>query len=60
MSLDRKRLTNIRSLQNLQGIGGNASHDALTVRDQFKNYFNSSTGSVSWQQERVRAGRFNT
>jgi len=31
------------------------SNDATRIRDQFKNYFSSEIGSVSWQNARVTA-----
>lgn len=40
-------------LQNLPMQGGNATKEAFSVRDLFKNYFNSDSGSVSWQGDRV-------
>ena len=36
-------------LQNLPLQGGNATRDALTVRELYKDYFNSEAGSVPWQ-----------
>ena len=34
--------------------GGNATKYAFKIRDTFKDYFSSETGSVSWQQDRVQ------
>lgn len=42
-------------LRNLQPSGyHHDSDEALRVRENFKNYFNSVIGSVPWQQEAVR------
>lgn len=49
-------LAEMSGLQNLRNIRGNSRTDALTVRDNFKNYFNSEVGLVEWQL-RVRSGR---
>ena len=40
-------------------IGGNPSLYAVDVREKFKNYFVSETGSLPWQVEMVRRGRKN-
>lgn len=32
---------------------GNSTHEAFRVREAFKDYFNSSSGSVSWHQKHV-------
>jgi hypothetical protein len=49
-------IDNIEGLENLR-IGGNASLNALEVRDRFKNYFNSAAGSVEWQFNKIREGK---
>jgi hypothetical protein len=48
---------NIEGLENLRRTGGNASLNALEVRDRFENYFNSAAGSVDWQFNKIREGR---
>lgn len=37
-------------LDDLPRQGGNATRDAFLVREKFKDYFNSATGGVSWQE----------
>ncbi|KAJ8886708.1 hypothetical protein PR048_012920, partial [Dryococelus australis] len=49
-------LSDIQRLQSFRGISGNYCHDALKVRDYFKQYFNSDRGLVNWQRAKVRAG----
>jgi hypothetical protein len=45
---------NVRSsLTKIPNQGGNAHQSAFEVRDKFKQFFNSPSGSVSWQYERV-------
>lgn len=44
-------------LVDLPGIGGNSSRSSIDIREQFKNYFTSDAGSVSWQTEMVRRGK---
>jgi len=39
------------TLQNIPTQGGNASQPAFQVRELFKDFFNSTAGSVSWQNE---------
>ncbi|KAB0803165.1 hypothetical protein PPYR_00135 [Photinus pyralis] len=46
-------------IENIPGIGGASTTNAMGVRDSFKNYFNSPNGSVSWQTEMVRRGKRN-
>ena len=41
-------------MQNLTRLPGyRSSHDAMEVRDTFKEYFNSPQGALTWQQSRV-------
>lgn len=51
------RLREMNGIRNIAGIGGNATTDARAIRDAFKDYFNSESGSVPWQLQRVQAGR---
>ncbi|XP_046472544.1 uncharacterized protein [Neodiprion pinetum] len=44
------------TLNPMGNIGGNATAEAIAVRDKFKDYFNSAAGSVDWQIEMVRRG----
>ena len=45
---------NVRSnLIKIPNQGGSADQSALEVRDKFKQFFNSLSGSVPWQNERV-------
>jgi hypothetical protein len=39
------------AIWNLSHRGGNATREAFQVRDAFKDYFSSETGSVSWQNQ---------
>ncbi|KAL4135719.1 hypothetical protein QTP88_007314 [Uroleucon formosanum] len=39
------------TLQNLTMQGGNASQQAFQVREMFKDFFNSTIGKLSWQNE---------
>ncbi|XP_030757115.1 protein ANTAGONIST OF LIKE HETEROCHROMATIN PROTEIN 1-like [Sitophilus oryzae] len=48
-----------QGLIDIPGIGGNPSLYAVDVREKFKNYFVSETGSLPWQVEMVRRGRKN-
>lgn len=41
------------TLQNIPTQGGNASQPAFQVRELFKEFFNSTAGSVSWQDDVV-------
>ena len=44
------------ALQGIQRVGSNNYRlEAKAIRDQFKDYFNSSVGSVSWQVNHVRS-----
>lgn len=45
------------AMRNLQQLRRNASREATDVRDYFKNYFNSSIGSVPWQLPMIRRGQ---
>lgn len=45
------------ALQNLRSTGGRFSGTAYKVREQFKDYFNSPSGSVEWQLRAVQQGR---
>ena len=49
----------VSGLQHLPRIGGNAANEAFTIRENFKNYFNSAEGRVVWQDEMVHRGRIN-
>lgn len=42
-----------RNLTNIPQQGGSAHQRAFEVRDKFKRFFNSSSGSVPWQDEIV-------
>ena len=45
---------NVRSnLTKIPNQGGSAHQSAFEVRDKFKQFFNSPSGSVPWQNERV-------
>jgi len=45
---------NVRSnLTKIPNQGGSAHQTAFEVRDMFTQYFNSPSGSVPWQNERV-------
>lgn len=46
-----------QGLIDIPGVGGNPSISAVNVREKFKNYFGSETGSVPWQTEMIRRGR---
>lgn len=46
LDLDYSRST---SFINIPIQGGNATREAFSVREMFKEYFNSHIGSVSWQ-----------
>lgn len=39
----------IDNLDDIGRQGGNATHNAFSVREKFKNFFSSLAGSVSWQ-----------
>jgi hypothetical protein len=47
-------------LRNLQKRRRNAPHEATDVRDYFRDYFNSSVGSVPWQLAAFRRGRLHS
>ena len=43
------------ALHNMERLSGNRNKfSAETVRDTFKNYFNSKKGALSWQVNHVR------
>lgn len=44
-------------LQDLRGIGGNSSFEAFDIRENFKHYFDSPTGSMRWQREMINSGK---
>lgn len=44
------------AITDLPYIGGQAALDAMCVRDQFKRYFVSPTGTVEWQSRVIRRG----
>ncbi|XP_060859640.1 uncharacterized protein LOC132951195 [Metopolophium dirhodum] len=55
-STDRDPITDVQTNTNMiqfGAVGGNATHEAFRVRETFKDYFNSRSGSVSWQQKHV-------
>lgn len=41
------------NLKPLIRLGGYANYEGFEIRDQFKNYFNSPQGSVTWQEKQV-------
>lgn len=53
----RVTLRNMHGIRNMRGIGGNSNYNAFEIRDAFKDYFCSESGSVPWQLGRVHAGR---
>ncbi|XP_066596251.1 uncharacterized protein [Prorops nasuta] len=42
-----------RMLTNLHLQGGNSTMSAFAIRDLYKDYFNSTIGSVPWQNEKI-------
>jgi hypothetical protein len=50
-------ISDMKSLQNIQKIGGSSSISAVQIRDRFKSYFNSAAGSLEWQLRKVREGK---
>lgn len=44
-------------LQDLRNVGGAFAGSAYLVREKFKDYFSSPSGSVEWQVRAVRQGR---
>jgi len=45
---------NVRSnLTKIPNQGGSVHQSAFEVRDKFKQFFNSPSGSLPWQNERV-------
>lgn len=47
-------------LQDLRGIGGNSSFEAFDIRENFKHYFVSPTGSTRGQRDVINSGRRHT
>jgi len=46
---------NVRSnLTKIPNQGGSAYQSSFEIRDKFKQFFNSSSGSVPWQNERMQ------
>ncbi|KAL4126166.1 hypothetical protein QTP88_010392 [Uroleucon formosanum] len=48
-STDRDPITDVQTNTNIiqfDAVGGNATHEAFRVRETFKDYFNSRSGSV--------------
>lgn len=41
----------------VESLRQNASRDAFLIRDKFRDYFTSDSGSVPWQLEIARRGR---
>ena len=51
---DKGSSANVQSnLTKIPNQGGSAHQSAFEVRDKFKQFFNSPSGSVPWQNERV-------
>lgn len=48
-----------KGIRDISRIGGSSTTLAMEIRNKFKNYFNSITGSVSWQTATVRKGKRN-
>lgn len=48
---------NNENLRNFRRVGGNATVEAMSVRDIFANYFSSPEGAVSWQITTINRGR---
>nr|XP_022911217.1 protein ANTAGONIST OF LIKE HETEROCHROMATIN PROTEIN 1-like isoform X2 [Onthophagus taurus] len=46
----------LTALQNVDNLRRNCTQTAFQVRENFKEYFNSRTGSVPWQTDIVRRG----
>jgi hypothetical protein len=42
-------ITTTTTLENVPVQSGSATHEAFSVREMYKAYFNSEAGSVSWQ-----------
>ena len=52
---DMRSSGNVRSnLTKISNQGGSAHQSSFEVRDKFKQFFNSPSGSVPWQNERVQ------
>nr|CAI5840912.1 unnamed protein product [Callosobruchus analis] len=47
------------NIQNLRRVGGNATVEAMSIRDTFANYFSSPEGAVPWQNEIINRGLIN-
>nr|CAI5846090.1 unnamed protein product [Callosobruchus analis] len=47
------------NIKNLRRVGGNATVDAMSIRDTFANYFSSPEGAVPWQNEIINRGLIN-
>jgi hypothetical protein len=47
-------ISDMKGLQNIKKIGGNASVSAMQIRDRFNSYINSVAGSLEWQLRKVR------
>jgi len=52
---DWRKEVSTNQLHSMRPAGVRGSNDATRIRDQFKNYFSSEIGSVSWQNARVTA-----
>jgi len=51
---DMGNSANVQSnLTKMRNQGGSDHQNAFEIRDKFKRFFNSPSGSVSWQNERV-------
>ncbi|CAG5050932.1 unnamed protein product [Parnassius apollo] len=48
------------ALEDLDTLRRNSTQHAFSVRNKFKEYFNSNEGAVPWQVDIVRRGRQNT
>ena len=53
-------VSDARSFSPLKGTGGLSGYEALSVRNVFKDYFNSEFGSVKWQKKRAQVGKRKT
>lgn len=57
LNLGKQQSNLSEALTNARGTGGACSTEGLQSREKYKNYFNTVTGSVQWQQSIIRAGR---